>query len=119
MKQNATKNIILEMWFSHIKKRESKKESIANNPTESGWYVCSVLTTSCLGFYNDADVTDCDRPADYLIANYEPRLLYWESNVWLVNPKSFETVDEKKIMNWTKVPDDYSQTVKIIGSHVR
>ncbi len=84
-------------------------ESIANNPTESGWYVCSVRTSS-VTHYNEEDRA---RPIDYVIANYEPHLLYWESNVWIVHPRSYTTVDEKDIMSWTKVSDNYFQTVKI------
>ena len=95
-------------------KEISKDESIANNPTENGWYVCSVLRSS-VTFYADEAETEYiyPRPVDYDIANYEPRLLYWESNVWITHPRSYQTVDEKDIISWTKAPDDYFQTVKI------
>ena len=90
-------------------KEISKDESIANNPTESGWYVCSVNISS-VTHYNEEDRV---RPVDYIIADYEPRLLYWESNVWITHPRSYQTVNEKDIISWTKVPDDYFQTVKV------
>lgn len=90
-------------------KEISKEESIANNPTESGWYVCSVSISS-VTHYNEEDRA---RPVDYVIADYEPRLLFWESNVWITHPRSYQTVDEKDINSWTKVPDDYFQTVKV------
>lgn len=38
---------------------------------------------------------------------------YWESNVWITHPRSYQTVDEKDIISWTKVPDNYFQTIKV------
>lgn len=59
------------------------------------------------------DNTISNRTFNCLIAEYEPRLLYWESNVWVAHPRSYQTVDEQNIISWTKVPEDYHQTVKI------
>lgn len=92
-----------------LDKEINRDESIANNPKESGWYVCGVRISS-VTYYNEENKA---RPIDYVIANYEPRLLYWESNVWVTHPRSYQTVDEKDIISWTKAPDDYFQTVKI------
>lgn len=99
-----------ESWRKmRIDKEISKNEAIVRNPTESGWYVCSVAINS-VTFY---DETDKVRHVDYVIAEYELCLLYWESNVWVVHPRSYQTVEERNIISWTKVPDNYFQTVKI------
>ena len=50
-------------------KEISKEKSTANNPTESGWYVCSVRISS-VTHYNEEDRA---RPVDYVIADYDRR----------------------------------------------
>ncbi len=99
------------MKYDKVVKRE---DSIAPNPTESGWYVCSVRRSSVTVYNEKVSVYDYPISAiEYLIAEYEPRLLYWESNVWVTNPRSYQIIEEERIISWTKIPENYQQTVKV------
>ena len=83
----------------------NENETVARRPDESGWYLCKVFTSSVAHWEEG-----------YKIATYKLELLYWEQNVWIVHPRSYKTVDEKEILEWTKVPDDFNmteQTIKI------
>lgn len=83
----------------------NENEIVAINPSETGWYLCKVFQSS----YGR-------RENGYRIATYGLKLLYWEQNVWVVNPRSYQWVDERHVLEWTKVPDDFNfteQTVKI------
>lgn len=97
-------------------KEIKREDSIAPNPVENGWYVCSVRTSSVTAYDETVSIYEhqiTEIPIKHLIAEYEPRLLYWETNVWITHPRSYRTVDEKDIINWTKIPENYHQTVKI------
>lgn len=97
-------------------KEVKREDSIAPNPTESGWYVCSVRRSSTTVYDEKISVYNhsiSEIPIEYVIAEYEPRLLYWESNVWVTNPRSYQIIEEERIISWTKIPENYQQTVKV------
>ena len=37
----------------------------------------------------------------------EPKILYWEDNVWIVNSKTFKTIRNENVLLWMKVPDEF------------
>lgn len=78
-------------------------KSNLRNPTESGWYICKYTSGSVL-HYDDEE--NCI--GRYDICNCRPALLYWESNVWLTNPRSFNVIEERNILDWEKVPDRFN-----------
>lgn len=88
----------------------NKSESVAENPTKRGWYLCKVHSSSIL-HYEDGQ----KKPA-YSSAIYRLKLLYWEDNIWVVDPRSYNTIDKRDILEWMWVPDKFNfweQNVKI------
>lgn len=75
------------------------------NPTQSGWYICKYINSSIL-YYDDEE----NETGKYKICNCIPVLLYWESNVWLTNPRSFKVVDERNIVDWKKISNRFGIT---------
>lgn len=37
----------------------------------------------------------------------EPKILYWKDNVWVVNLKTFKTIQNENVLLWMKVPEEF------------
>lgn len=61
-----------------------------NLPIENGFYLCKVIVM---------------KSGNRVWT--EPKLLYWENNVWLENPKRFKTIGNENVLLWMKVPDEF------------
>ena len=59
-------------------------------PTKNNYYLCKYMTSKC----GDKVTT-------------EPRVLYWEDNLWLVNPRRFDMVDSKLVLDWVEIPEGF------------
>lgn len=57
---------------------------------ENGYYLCKVITDSTKN-----------------IIHVEPKLLYWEDNLWLTNPKGFKTIKNDNVLLHMKIPDEF------------
>ena len=82
--------------------KEINKSNL-KNPTESGWYLCKFIQSSVL-HYNDEE----NRIGRYDICRCRPRLLYWENNLWLSNPESYNVIEDRDVISWQKLPDEFN-----------
>ena len=78
-------------------------EKDLKDPTESGWYLCKVVASSVLYFEDEEN-----RKGPYDICRCVPRMLYWETNVWLRSKESWVVIDKDKVLSWQKVPDEFN-----------
>lgn len=97
--------MIDEKFGIKYEKEINKNDLVIKTPVKSGWYICKIRTRS-VGCSTDG----------YCIATYRPRMLYWESNVWISNPRSFETHDNRDIIDFMPLPEGFDfieETIKI------
>lgn len=59
-------------------------------PIENGYYVCKVIVM---------------KSGNRIWT--EAKLLYWEEDVWIENPKTFKTVRNENVLLWMKVPEEF------------
>lgn len=77
-------------------------KSDLKDPTVSGWYLCKYSSSSITYFKEKS------REVDYYLCNCQVRLLYWEQNVWIPNPRSYSIIEKSQILSWVKVQDEYN-----------
>ena len=63
---------------------------MGESPIQKGYYLCKVIVMKV----GDRVWT-------------EPKILYWEDNVWVVNPKMFKTIQNENVLLWVKVPEEF------------
>jgi len=82
------------------------KEIERKDPMKAGWYICKYLKVS----------EGAPSILGYSIDTYRPALLFWEGDLWVVHPRSYQTVDKRCILEWHELPDGFDfieQTIKI------
>lgn len=85
------------------------QKDLKGNPTQRGWYICRYIHASWTHYVDeDYDVED------YRIDRCVPKILYWADNLWLVDPTGYKFIDEKNILDWMPIPDDFAtETVRV------
>ena len=59
-------------------------------PMKNNYYLCKYMISKC----GDKVKT-------------VPKVLYWEDNLWLVKPNSFEMVDSNLVLDWVEIPNGF------------
>jgi hypothetical protein len=88
-------------------------KSDLKNPSECGWYLCKYSRSSVTYFKNENN----SRDVDYCLCNCILRILYWENNVWLSSPRSYNVIENGNVLSWCKVHNDYNiydETIKVL-----
>ena len=81
-------------------------------PKENGWYVCKYERSSST-YYKDEE----NEIGRYDICNCALSLLYWEDNLWLRDPRGYEMVDNRYILEWYRLPDEFNvsdEKIKVV-----